>query len=82
MTDYHGKGEGYFPIADGLFRRYEPTELGHGWQASVEYTFDIEGDEAVIFRNALGCQDIEDFTRIKAQKEKERAEKRAAEGKK
>lgn len=78
LTDYLGEGEGYFPIADGLFRRYEPTELGHGWQASVEYTFDVEGDEAIIFRNALGCQDIDDFMRIKAQKEKERAEKRAA----
>ncbi len=57
LTDYRGKGEGYFPVADSLFRRYEPTELGNGWHGSVEYTFDEDESGIVLFRNALGTQD-------------------------
>lgn len=57
LTDYRGDGDGYFPVRDGLFRRYEPTKLGNGYHASVEYTFDGDEDGMVIFRNALGTQD-------------------------
>ncbi len=57
LTEYRGKGEGYFPTDDGLFRRYEPTSLGDGYHASVEYTFDTDENGTVMFRNALGTQD-------------------------
>ena len=57
LTEYRGTGEGYFPAEDGMFRRYESKFSGNGVHASVEYTYDLEGDEMVIFRNALGNQD-------------------------
>lgn len=59
LTAYEGTGEGYFPVADGLFRRYEPVVLGDGYHAWVEYTFDVEGDSAIMFRNACGTRDRE-----------------------
>lgn len=61
LTDYRGTGDGYFPIKDGLFRRYEPTELSDGWCGSVEYTFDEDTNGTVIFRNALCTQDRENY---------------------
>lgn len=69
LTDYRGKGEGYFPVADSLFRRYEPTELGNGWHGSVEYTFDEDETGTVLFRNALGTQDRANYEADIAEKE-------------
>ncbi|MBQ3068736.1 MAG: sigma-70 family RNA polymerase sigma factor [Clostridia bacterium] len=57
LTAYSGTGDGYFPVADGLFRRYEPVVLGDGYHAWVEYTFDVEGDDVILFRNACGTRD-------------------------
>jgi len=57
LTEYRGTGEGFFPAEDGMFRRYESKFSGNGVHASVEYTFDEENGEMVIFRNALGNQD-------------------------
>ncbi|MBQ4617673.1 MAG: sigma-70 family RNA polymerase sigma factor [Clostridia bacterium] len=59
LTEYSGTGEGYFPVADGLFRRYEPVVLGDGYHAWVEYTFDVEDDDVIMFRNACGTRDRE-----------------------
>ncbi len=59
LTEYSGTGNGYFPVADGLFRRYEPVVLGDGYHAWVEYTFDVEGDSVILFRNACGTRDRE-----------------------
>ncbi len=66
LTDYRGKGRrtAYFPIEDGLWRRYEPIlsdrERADGWRGSLEYTFDCEEDadreEAILFRNTYGTQ--------------------------
>ena len=82
LTEYRGKGEGFFPIADGLFRRYEPSSLGHGYHASVEYTFDEDENGIVVFRNALGTQDRKnyemDLENIK-RKEEEKTAKESAE---
>lgn len=57
LTEYSGKGSGYFPVDDGLFRRYEPDCIGEGWHASVEFTFDEDETGTVMFKNALGTQD-------------------------
>lgn len=57
LTEYCGTGEGFFPAEDGMFRRYESKFSGNGVHASVEYTYDEENGEMVIFRNALGNQD-------------------------
>ena len=81
LTAYSGKGDGFFPIADGLFRRYEPTSLGHGYHASVEYTFDEDESGVVIFRNALGTQDRKnyemDLENIKRKAEEKKAKQTA-----
>jgi len=66
LTDYRGKGEGYFPTDDGIFRRYEPTEIGDGWHGSVEYTFDEDENGTVLFRNALGTQDRANYEKNNA----------------
>ena len=82
LTEYRGEGEGFFPAADGLFRRYEPRDLRHGYHASVEYTFDEDESGIIIFRNALGTQDRKnyemDLENIK-RKEEEKKAKEAAE---
>ncbi len=57
LTDYRKTGEGYFPISDGMFRRYEPDSLGDGWHGSVEFTADEEDGKIVVFENTLGTQD-------------------------
>lgn len=57
LTDYRKTGEGYFPISDGMFRRYEPDSLGDGWHGSVEFTADEEDGKIIVFKNALGTQD-------------------------
>ena len=56
LTAYEGTGDGYFPIKDGLFRRYEP-EYTEGWHGSVEYTYDEDENGVVIFFDQLGTQD-------------------------
>lgn len=61
LTDYKGVGDGYFPVADGFTRKYEPIDLTDGWHASVEYTFVEDKQEMVVFRNALGTQDRENY---------------------
>ncbi|MBR6807066.1 MAG: RNA polymerase sigma factor [Clostridia bacterium] len=61
LTDYRGTGEGYFPVADGLFRRYEPVDIGSGLIGSVEYTFDEDETGTVLFRNAYGTQKREEY---------------------
>ncbi len=64
LTNYRGVGEEYFPTDDGLFRRYEPESLGDGWHGSVEFTFDEDENGAVMFKNALGNQDRENYEAI------------------
>ncbi len=59
LTEYKGRGQGYFPVEDALFRRYEPQNLTNGWHGSVEYTFDKDETDAVIFKNTLGTRDRE-----------------------
>lgn len=69
LTEYRGTGEGYFPVEDGLFRRYEPATLGEGFHASVEYTYVADEEGVTIFRNALGTQDRAAFEELEAKKQ-------------
>lgn len=73
LTEYRGAGNAdeYFPVSDGLFRRYEPVALGEGYHASVEYTFDEDENGVVIFKDAKGTQDREAYD---AEAEKRKAE--------
>lgn len=57
LIEYKGTGEGYFPLKDGLFRRYEPKELKEGWHGRVEYTFDEDESGFALFKNACGTCD-------------------------
>jgi hypothetical protein len=59
LTEYRGTGEGYFPLSDGLFRRYEPADqpLPDGYRGWVEYTFSTDETGTVIFKNACGVQE-------------------------
>ena len=57
LTEYRGTGEGFFPLSDGLFRRYEPENLPADWHAFVEYTFSEDQDGTVIIKNAGGSRD-------------------------
>lgn len=61
LTESRGSGSGFFPVEDGMFRKYEPTVLGDGWHASVEYVFDRDEYGTVIFRNALGTQERKNY---------------------
>ncbi len=61
LTEYQGVGEGYFPISDGLYRKYEPDTIGNGYRASLEYTFDSDENGTYVFRNATGVQSRRDY---------------------
>lgn len=39
LTSYEGTGEGYMPVKDGLYRRYEAMGLIDGFVGKAEYTF-------------------------------------------
>ncbi len=57
LTAYTGEGEGYFPIEDGLYRRYEVLDISDGWHGGVEYTYDEDEKGMVIFQNSWGVRD-------------------------
>ena len=77
LTEMRGTGEGYFPNEDGMFRRYEVLEIENGWHGAVEYTWDISDGETVIFRNATGTQDIDNYTADQARFKEEDARRKA-----
>ena len=81
LTELRGRGEGYFPCEDGMFRRYDVLEIENGWHGAVEYTWDVSGGEAVIFRNGIGTQDIDNYNadviRFKEEDARRKAEKEA-----
>lgn len=56
LTEYRGTGEGYYPIADGLFRRCEAITIGDGCEASVETYVSVEGEDVVLMTDQLGTQ--------------------------
>jgi hypothetical protein len=65
LTEYEGKGDGFFPINDGLTRRYEPKDIGDGCRGFVEYTYVEDDAGTTIFRNACGVQSREEYEKSK-----------------
>ena len=61
LTKYEGTGEGYFPAENGLFRRYEPTDLRGGWHASVEHTYCENDGKLQIIYNIFGTLDRDKY---------------------
>ena len=59
LTCYEGKGEGYMPISDGLFRRYDALNLTDGFVGAAEYYFveDEDGD-IVVFSDSIGIREM------------------------
>lgn len=59
LTEYRGTGKGFFPLNDGLLRRYEPAgqPLPDGYRGWVEYTFSTDETGTMIFKNACGVQE-------------------------
>ena len=59
LTSYEGKGEGYMPIADGLFRRYDALGLTDGFVGAAEYAYvaDEDGD-IVLFTDRIGIREL------------------------
>ncbi|MCL2815478.1 MAG: hypothetical protein FWD23_12830, partial [Oscillospiraceae bacterium] len=55
LTYYEGTGEGYMPVKDGLFRRYEGLGMTDGYVGAAEYTF-VEGDDGnlKVLENNIG----------------------------
>ena len=66
LTEYRGRGEGYFPCGDGFFRRYEAQNLKNGWHGAVEYTFLEDEEGLTLFRDALGTQERANYEADKA----------------
>lgn len=54
LTEYKGTGEGFFPVGDGMARKYELLNPAPGFVGSVTYTYDTDEKGTVIFRNATG----------------------------
>lgn len=75
LTEYRGEGakDDYFPYGDGFFRRYDPIDLNEDFRSSVEYTYCADGEDIIIFRNALGTMKREAFI---AKQEKDKAEEK------
>ena len=57
LTEWTGGGEGYFPLADGMTRRYDAVGLTDGFEAYVIYRF-VEGEKGkfVLFADQCGVQ--------------------------
>ncbi|MBQ1862861.1 MAG: RNA polymerase sigma factor [Clostridia bacterium] len=65
LTAHEGDGEGYFPMKDGFFRRYEAQGLENGFHGAVEYTCVEDMQGMTLFKDALGTQDKEFYLKMK-----------------
>ena len=60
LTSYAGIGEGYFPIAEGLNRKYEAIGLSDGFVAGTEYAFCRHDNGAMmLLQNQTGIRKLE-----------------------
>lgn len=66
LTEYAGVGEGYFPVVDGLYRKYEPDYIGDGYRAALEYTFDSDEQDTCVFCNITGVQRRSDYEKTRS----------------
>ncbi|MCR4905333.1 MAG: hypothetical protein K6A33_04570, partial [Clostridiales bacterium] len=65
LTAYEGEGDGYFPMEDGFFRRYEAQGLENGYHGAVEYTCVDDEQGMTLFKDALGTQDRSEYEKVK-----------------
>ena len=69
LTGYSGTGDGFFPVADGMFLRYEPLRLRDDLHVWVETTFSVEGDDAMVIIAQCATQDRNAPNKVKKQGE-------------
>ncbi|MBO4769652.1 MAG: RNA polymerase sigma factor [Clostridia bacterium] len=72
LTAYEGEGDGFFPINDGLIRRYEPKDIGDGCRGFVEYTYVADETGTTIFTNACGVQNREEYEKATKESQQKR----------
>jgi len=59
LVEYAGTGEGFFPLCDGLFRRYAAQGLTDGYIGEAEYTCAAREDGGlVVLENRTGIRAI------------------------
>jgi hypothetical protein len=59
LVEYEGMGDGFFPLADGLFRRYAAQGLTDGYIGEAEYTCAAREDGGlVVLENRTGLRMI------------------------
>ncbi len=59
LVSYEGTGDGFMPMADGFFRRYEALDLTDGYVGVAEYTY-VEDDDGdiIIFEDRTGIKKV------------------------
>lgn len=65
LTDYDGTGDGFFPVADGLWRRMECSEIREDCRTFIEVRFAVDGETAVMIVDQCADQDSNSPTPIK-----------------
>ena len=65
LTEMTGTGDGFFPAADGFFRRYEAQNLENGYHGSAEYTYLEDEQGLTIYKAAFGTQDRAEYEKVK-----------------
>ncbi|MBE6724571.1 MAG: RNA polymerase sigma factor [Ruminococcaceae bacterium] len=65
LMEMTGTGEGFFPAADGFFRKYEAQGLENGYHGYVEYTYLEDEQGLTIYKAAFGTQDREEYEKVK-----------------
>ena len=60
LTSYTGTGEGYMPMCDGMFRRYDAIDLTDGYVGAAEYEYvaDPTDGHIVVFANRTGIRNL------------------------
>ncbi len=65
LTEMTGTSEGFFPAADGFFRKYEAQNLENGYHGSAEYTYLEDEQGLTIYKAAFGTQDRTEYEKVK-----------------
>ena len=56
LTNYEGTGDGYMPVTDGLFRRYELINARENYIGKTEYTFCNDDGQLKIIESNIGIR--------------------------
>lgn len=76
LTEYRGRGKGYMPVENGLFRKYEALDTTDGYVGMAEYNYVAEEDgELFILCDRTGIRNLPDaistYDNVKSEQEEE-----------